>query len=677
MKKSIFLFFLFLPIVFSLEITEIMYSPLDGNEWIEMLTDNKINFSDVLLKDNYYTDEIICCEFNSACNYIVPENTYFLIFDQDTSIRNLTEYYFCVDDNSIGNGLGNSQDSISILRNNQKIAIKNYTGSVAKGNTLALINNSWYETTPTPGKKNCLSNEAKEEKIPEIEISAQVSEPVFIGIEQKLFKIRNKDYPEFSLEINLSFYLNISLDNEVIHEETKELSFKSYSTNTKYEFEKLGNYVVCGKIMNSNIEEHKTQNNSVCYTVYVIDSSNTPCNVSLFLETEKQIYEEDEKIKFDNVLSDESYPFVIEYWIEDLFGNIVKSKVLTENTNLKSYTPKLNSDDKAFLIKSRLFLVLCNNSNNNTYSEKLVVAKGTFEKEESGQKKTDIEIVKIYSTNNFVYFGDVVKTRIKVIKGDTSKTAVKAYVEDNKKISEITSFNLYGKNQEYELVIPVKIKNNKEGKYSEGKYNFIVEGLGKSDKKTINVKNKKLNTEEIVLAEKTKEYDLIYYPENISLNNSCLSLLKISNKDDAPHNYSVWSYFYSGHVPYSGEREKNKIIVNLVPLQEKIFPLQNKLIKETDKELKLKLKIQREDRNVPYEITKKINLVQEKKQTLNEFDVKKSMFNQGLEVQNYKKNTSITSNVIYESSTTKLKNYSKYFLVFVILLGLFLLRKIK
>ena len=171
---------------------------------------------------------------------------------------------------------------------------------------------------------------------------------------------------------------------------------------------------------------------------------------------------------------------------------------------------------------------------------------------------------------------------------------------------------------------------------------------------------------------------LLYSPENISLGQVVVSLVKLKNKEEVEHKYVVWSYIYSGPVSYSGEREENQVSIVLAPFEEKIIPFQNKLKETTDKNLKLKFKILRDDRSVPYEITKDINLVNSVDISAKEFNIKENMFEDTLNTHRSKDGENkITSNVIYESSSMKLKRYSKYFVGFVILFGLFLLKRIK
>ena len=120
-----------------------------------------------------------------------------------------------------------------------------------------------------------------------------------------------------------------------------------------------------------------------------LNISEGSCFVILNLSTDKEVYEDGESVKINNSLSNKGFDFIIEYWIEDLEGEIVKSKVNTSNTNIKSYTPRIKAKEKALLVKNRLVFVDCDNSNELLENEKVVIAKHSdYEEEESASEKS-------------------------------------------------------------------------------------------------------------------------------------------------------------------------------------------------------------------------------------------------------------------------------------------------
>ncbi len=314
MKKILLLLALaLLPAAGALRINEIMYNPvLDDNyfEWVELYANESFDFTNATISDSAYTDEIMCC--NANCS--LKRAGYILIIDKDSK-TNFSDA-LCVDDNSIGNGLGNSGDSVTIKKRGITIDSIRYNGSSANGNnrSLEFFNGSWLESIAmggTPGFLNSIAN-----------ISAGL--------------------------VNISF------------NETANITINQ--TNST---------MINGTNQTSNTT-NKTSN----------------CDVSLEIFTEKIIYS-DEAIKFRHILNNASYSFSIEYWIEDLFGGIVKAKRNTTNTEEKSYTANIDESDKTLLIKSDVSANCSDTNLSNNYAEKMVVVKGEKKQApESSQTQT-------------------------------------------------------------------------------------------------------------------------------------------------------------------------------------------------------------------------------------------------------------------------------------------------
>ena len=95
------------------------------------------------------------------------------------------------------------------------------------------------------------------------------------------------------------------------------------------------------------------------------------CDPYIDILLSKNIFE-DEIVYFTPKVYDGNN-YKIEYWIEDLESNIVKSKVETSNSNQKQWTP--NADEEGtFIIKANITYLDCNDiSLNNNYEEKLIV----------------------------------------------------------------------------------------------------------------------------------------------------------------------------------------------------------------------------------------------------------------------------------------------------------------
>src|SRR3989338_1980632 len=66
---------------------------------------------------------------------------------------------------------------------------------------------------------------------------------------------------------------------------------------------------------------------------------NITCNLTFSISTDKELYLNKEAIKYQFHFSAAIDDFEIEYWIEDLNGELVRVKRTTTNANQKSFTP--------------------------------------------------------------------------------------------------------------------------------------------------------------------------------------------------------------------------------------------------------------------------------------------------------------------------------------------------
>ena len=155
-----------------------------------------------------------------------------------------------------------------------------------------------------------------------------------------------------------------------------------------------------------------------------------PCNISISIEYKIQ---DSGKIEFYNRLSNSSFDYTIEYWIEDIDENIIKKKINTTNQNKKTFTPK--NTNKTITIKNKIAKIECININvDNNYAQKTI------------------------------YFQDSGRVGINY----THKT-VKLSFEINKELEKLSEFsnsiNVKGKNSNnFSLNLPSKPKNTQAPK---------------------------------------------------------------------------------------------------------------------------------------------------------------------------------------------------------------------
>jgi len=446
-----------------------------------------------------------------------------------------------------------------------------------------------------------------------LRIKVILDDTLFLGkTYTSLFRIDNLGHVSGITDyINLSVLYNISGHNffkQDVFELTNLNSYKTAGTGG-FKPDKAGNYTICGKIISSTINDLNKEDDISCKNISVINTLGIPCNVSLNIGTWKNIYFDESSVFYLN-LNNESFPFVIEYWVEDLFGNTVKKAINTTNTNKKSFSPRFDEPDKAFLIKANLIFVACNDSNKkDNYAERLFVVKG-----EEPEKESRIEIVELYlNKDNEIEFGKSLKAKLSIYKGDSTKNVIKIWAENKKgtKISTETSkLTITKKFSENLVTIPIQLKLNCDSKLDEGRYYLVVEGLNIKEKKEFLIKG----NSDFLCPEETKSsneitseanskfsYEIISIPLTVENNNEFTTKVLITAKDETK--LKIWSYAYRGSKCYSGEREDNMQEILIQANENKTVELKNKIIDAEPGDYKLKVKLLLEGQKTEKEIT--------------------------------------------------------------------------
>ena len=251
----------------------------------------------------------------------------------------------------------------------------------------------------------------------------------------KFFKITYLNHTKGEEEqVPVFVYYNITKNNSILKEAIFNVTVNSYtSANTgEYFFNDTGNFTICGEIISAGINESNFENNKACKDFIVISTFNVSCDISLTIETEKLVYENGEKIGFRNILSNESFNYRIEYWVEDLFGEVFKKRYETSNLNKKSYTPKIETKVEVLKVIANISYLACNDSNkSDNYYETIVIVKGKPKEEEKTgceackckeettsekkSKKTELELIEV--PEEFIVGEDFI-TKILIINND-------------------------------------------------------------------------------------------------------------------------------------------------------------------------------------------------------------------------------------------------------------------
>lgn len=608
----------------SILINEIMYNPSgtdSKHEWIEIYNNesNSIlsNLSTAINLSGYKLFENNVKHSLTLINGSYELVDFAIIADDAlTFLKDYPDFNGTLLDSAFS--LSNTAETIAILDSSDNV-IDNITyndslGADNNGRTLVRVNsstllnasnsfsNAFVEgtvTKGTPGKQNIGIQEIINPFQQDISLEAYIPDTVNINIEQtKLFRIVNKNSAAGKV-YNISVKYNISKIDQVgqVEQLIKDDSFTKdevlhYSSSNTGSFipTTMGNYLLCGILINASITDTNQANNIICKNFTVIDTSNIPCNISINISAEKTLYQNEEKIKYDIVLNDETYPFVIQYSVFDMFGDEIKKSQNTTNTNTKAFTPDIDEADRILLIKAELASLACFDNNLfDNKAEMIVLVNGTLITAEKSKKKgssNESNITIIDVSPDKIKFGQLIKAKLSIYKGNTAKTAVSAYVvdndKDNTKISRITSsLNLHDKNTFYELTVSILLKDNCDDDFDDGSYKLIVEGLGLTAKKDINVAgitgkicdnsvsklklNEDGNLEDVedqpnVISSSSRkkvEYKLIDYPTTAVSGEKITSNVKIINNDDVAHDFTVYSYVAAGRKSVSGKIKAN------------------------------------------------------------------------------------------------------------------------
>ncbi|MEK6863094.1 MAG: hypothetical protein AABW53_00135 [Nanoarchaeota archaeon] len=682
-------FFLFIALFFSsavfasVEITEIMYAPNaewggQYNEWVELH-----NPEDSMM------DTSACFFQNEPVSGILPPYSYMVLvrkeepFLANYSITNYLPLSF--------GSLNNEKEvllSLNCDQNNYSVVYTPTTES-KRGRTLEKTNTGeWKESLiygGTPGRSNSVDEEMppSEPSPPAIKISlsTHLGETIYLNnIYASLFSINIKGKENCSRKDTVTVFYNISKHGSLVKEDTftKEIGCSSYASTGEFIPEETGNYTLCGLITNSTANENHFENGAVCTDFEAISTFSWPCDINLEInKTNRTIfYENGQTIKFTPEINDENFPFIIEYWIEDLFGSIVKDKFNTTNTNQKSWKTNIWEEDRVLLLKAIVY-PSCNDTNiADNVAESMFIVTKTGELELSSSNEGELSTINITEISpQPASFGGVIKADVEIYKNSTNKYSLSAWAEKSGKvISEETKVNLKTKNTLYELTLPVQIKPNCDAKIEGGAAILVVEGLGISVEKEFTIEgiDKGLCKESTIYIEKVKAgineaanngkntIQIIGLPAEIDAGETFRLKVQFINNQDAE--FTAWSYLYRGSKCYScfsEGRDENQISFPVNKGETKMV----EMLVTADQDLtagdyNLMVKYKKDSQKTEKSISQKISVGQQAQysnQGLPMFSSKEGS-SVSLEEKAEKKSYGQSGIVVYESTAERSKN---------------------
>lgn len=398
--------------------------------------------------------------------------------------------------------------------------------------------------------------------------------------------------------INISLLRTISSNQTIIYQKSGNYSLKKSVTKTfQWTPQESGNYTICANITSSTINDTHPYNDAECRDMCVINISvdengtdvneseiptNFTCDLEVKVSARKFFFDSKEGLGIKVAVEDINHSgiehsFSLAYWIEDLFGNVVKARYeknytinLSETRSYNPHAPTI-TDSEAYVIKAEITDPRCNDTSmENNYNETMILVKGVVGEE--ADDESGIEITKVNPKKTT--FGDIIDVSVDVYRGDTLKYSLGVWVErmdDGFDVSEKSTVHLKNKNTEYSLKIPVVIKSNCNEKYKNGKYELIAEGLGVRESTMITLsglssslcktetvtrykyrvkepeKNEKIeeNNTEYVVKVPDVEFRFVSWEDNVSVGDEFSTAVEVTNNKNSALNVSVYSYVMS------------------------------------------------------------------------------------------------------------------------------------
>jgi len=221
--------------------------------------------------------------------------------------------------------------------------------------------------------------------------------------------------------------------------------------------------------------------------------------------------------------------------------------------------------------------------------------------------KSSLEIENIYlGTDNKAKFGDNLRARINVYKGNTTKNSVKLYIPD---LTKETRVNLYDKFTNYTLTLSVQIEPNCNENLKDGKYNLILKGFDQETQREIEIEGITSSLCQEIKQNATKKitYEITESPSQKE--SEITSKVKLVNNEPKKTTYTIWSYASKGNAIITGDQYDNIQTIELPKESSIDAELRNNI--EPDVEsgtYDYKIKLLKEGRKTPVLIESTINI---------------------------------------------------------------------
>lgn len=280
----------------------------------------------------------------------------------------------------------------------------------------------------------------------------------------------------------------------------------------------------------------------------------------LIITIDKDIFN-NESVKYDFVINHSycngtEHEISINYWIEDLYGHVMKSADnTTKNMTCylkidRSWTPNDIIGSEEYVIYANMSANNCNDTNiTNNFYNKTITFNGSLINYTSINDTSHIKILESPSESRY---GESINVRVEVYRNSTAKYAIYGYVTDgSSKLSDEPVFHADTKNTLYNTSILIQLKPNCDSTYAYGYHTIIITGLDITATKEININSasscrttQSSSAASVAPAPKPKYYDVTYYPKEVGIGEEFNITVKINLAQQ--NNISVYSYVHNG-----------------------------------------------------------------------------------------------------------------------------------
>ncbi len=630
-------------------ISEVMANPAADeslNEWVELRNNgsSEVNVSGWTIADAS-DDDVILGGLYDGAGTVIPADGYAIITDGMTRVYNnfnvspdAVRLY--TDDNSIGNGLSNNGDEI-FLYDKDMMLIDNVSYEYSTDSLSWTKGQSgWVETEPTPGWDG-----HSDESLCDWKIEIDADKVFFNASSDVGWSVMVKKVEGEKQNLSARGYVK-RLNGEIIKEYNPWTDITVSSKRTQAYSPSLDDNEVY--ILEYNITELSCEDSDMSNNYF-----STLIAVKMVLpepENETIDYSKLEITEFlpDPTGDDISGEFVEIYNTGDSELDL-RGLVLEDNSNKSIIITDANTDGDTrigaedyktvnvgciygFLNNEgyeeiRLYhmdelidsVSYSTSREGNSWSkfedswEMGMPSSGEKNVNEINAKRSRIEIKDVYDlgADDEAKFGQTIRARVDIYKGDTSKRSIKLWVEDEdgKRISKETRTNLYERYTEYGLTLPLHLKPNCDGKYDGGESLIYAEGLDEDNSYGFIVSGSRDDVCGEAGAESSSnslDYEIKKIPLMVDAGEEFSVEIMLRNNYGSGYNFDVWSYAYRGNKCYSGERKDNKKNVYVEDGEETVVLLNNNV--DIEGNYKFKVKIKREDQKTEKELTTEINI---------------------------------------------------------------------